>query len=227
MAKNEEGIETCLNSDGVARIMKEFGTNETLFAQGDRATNVMYVRKGEVKISVVSKSGKEAVLGILGPGDFIGEEGLAGQPSRMTTATAITPVTVLKIDNKEMFRTLHEEHALSDRFIAYMLERNVRMEEDLVDQLFNSSEKRLARALLLLARYGEQDKIGRVLLQISQETLAEMIGTTRPRVNLFMNKFRKLGFIKYNSGLHVNTALLGTFLLASKDAETPRQLRFQ
>jgi CRP-like cAMP-binding protein len=172
----------------------------------------MYIQKGGVKISVVSKTGKEAVVGILGVGDFIGEGGLAGQPLRMATATAVTHVTALAIDNKEMFRMLHAETAFSDRFITYMLGRNVRIEEDLIDQLFNSSEKRLARTLLLLARYGKQDKPQRVLPKISQETLAEMVGTTRSRVNFFMNKFRKMGFIKYNGGLQINASLLSVVL---------------
>jgi CRP-like cAMP-binding protein len=204
--------EAFLHSAGVARTMMAFGRKETIFSQGDPSKNIMYILKGEVKISVVSKSGREAVLGILGPGDFIGEGGLAGQPLRMATATARTPVTVLAIDNREMFQVLHAESAFSDRFITYMLERNVRIEEDLIDQLFNSSEKRLARTLLLLARYGKGDNPERVLPKIPQETLAEMIGTTRSRVNFFMNKFKKLGFIKYNDWLHVNTSLLGAFL---------------
>ena len=172
----------------------------------------MYIQSGGVKISVVSKAGKEAVVGMLAVGDFIGEGGLAGQPLRMATATAVTPVTVLVIENKEMFRLLHAESAFSDRFIAYMLERNVRIEEDLIDQLFNSSEKRLARTLLLLARYGKEDKPQGVLPKIPQETLAEMIGTTRSRVNFFMNKFKRMGFIKYNGGLQVNTSLLSVVL---------------
>ena len=172
----------------------------------------MYIQKGGVKISVVSKTGKEAVVGILGPGDFIGEGGMAGQSLRMATATAISPVTVLVIKNKEMFRVLHTETAFSDRFINYMLHRNVRIEEDLIDQLFNSSEKRLARTLLLLARYGKEDKPQRMLPKIPQETLAEMIGTTRSRVNFFMNKFKKLGFIKYNGGLQINASLLSVVL---------------
>ena len=165
-----------------------------------------------MKISVVSKTGKEAVVGILGSGDFIGEGGLAGRPMRMATAIAVTPVTVLAIDNSEMFRVLHAESAFSDRFITYMLERNIRIEEDLIDQLFNSSEKRLARTLLLLARYGKEDSPQRVLPKIPQETLAEMIGTTRSRVNFFMNKFRKMGFIKYNGGLQINSSLLSIVL---------------
>jgi CRP-like cAMP-binding protein len=149
---------------------------------------------------------------MLGSGDFIGEGGLAGQLVRMATATALAPVSALVIDNKEMIRVLHSESAFSDRFIAYMLQRNVRIEEDLVDQLFNSSEKRLARTLLLMARYGKEDKPQRVLAKISQETLAEMVGTTRSRVNFFMNKFKKLGFIQYNDGLQVNASLLSVVL---------------
>ena len=204
--------EAFLNSAGVARTVMEFGEKERLFSQGDPSKNIMYILKGGVKISVVSKIGKEAVVGILGPGDFIGEGGLAGQPMRMAAATAVTPVTVLAIDNSEMFRVLHEESAFSDRFITYMLERNIRIEEDLIDQLFNSSEKRLARTLLLLARYGKEDSPQRVLPKIPQETLAEMIGTTRSRVNFFMNKFRKMGFIKYNGGLQINSSLLSIVL---------------
>src|SRR6202049_2080535 len=184
--------EAFLNSTGLARTKVQFGKKQTLFSQGEPCKTIMYIQKGEVKISVVSKIGKEAVVAMLGSGDFIGEGGLAGQPVRMATATAITPVTVLVIENKEMFQVLHSESAFSDRFITYMLERNVRIEEDLIDQLFNSSEKRLARALLLLARYGQQDKPHTVLPKIPQETLAEMIGTTRSRINLFMNKFMKM-----------------------------------
>jgi CRP/FNR family transcriptional regulator, cyclic AMP receptor protein len=204
--------EAFLHSTGVARTEVVFGRSETLFSQGDTSTNIMYIQKGGVKISVVSQSGKEAVVGIMGPGDFIGEGGLAGQPKRMATATAVSPVNVLSIENREMFRVLHAENAFSDRFITYMLQRNVRIEEDLIDQLFNSSEKRLARALLLLARYGKQDKPQRVLPKISQETLAEMIGTTRARVNFFMNQFKKMGFIKYNGGLQINASLLSVVL---------------
>ncbi len=201
-----------LDSAGVARKIVEFKGKETLFSQGDASGTVMYIQKGGVKISVVSKTGKEAVVAILGPGDFVGEGGLAGQPLRMATATAVTPATVLVIDKKEMFRVLHAEHALSDRFITYMLQRNIRTEEDLIDQLFNSSEKRLARTLLLLARYGKEDKPQRVIPKISQETLAEMVGTTRTRVNFFMNRFREMGFIKYNGGLQVNSSLLSVVL---------------
>ena len=205
-------VEHFLTSGGVARTVMEFEKKQILFSQGDICKNIMYIQKGSVKISVVSKTGKEAVVGMLGANDFIGEGGLAGQPMRMATATAMTSVTVLAIGNKEMFRVLHSESAFSDRFITYMLQRNVRIEEDLIDQLFNSSEKRLARALLLLARYGKQDKPQRMLPKIPQETLAEMIGTTRSRVSFFMNKFKKMGFIKYSGGLQINASLLSVVL---------------
>jgi CRP/FNR family cyclic AMP-dependent transcriptional regulator len=165
-----------------------------------------------VRLSVVNETGKEAVVAVLGPGDFFGEGCLAGQPLRIGTATAITATTALVIEKKEMSRALHSEHEFSDRFITFMLARNIRIEEDLVDQLFNSSEKRLARTLLLLARYGKEDTPHGVLPKISQETLAEMVGTTRPRVNFFMNKFRKMGFIKYNGGLQINNSLLSVVL---------------
>jgi CRP/FNR family transcriptional regulator, cyclic AMP receptor protein len=201
-----------LDSAGVARKVKEFKRAELVYSQGDAAESVMYIQKGGVKLSVVSEVGKEAVVAILVPGDFFGEGCLAGQSIRMGTATAITPSTVLDIERSEMFKVLHEQHALSDRFITFMLARNIRIEEDLVDQLFNSSEKRLARTLLLLARYGKEDQPHGVLPKVSQETLAEMIGTTRSRVNFFMNKFRKLGFIKYNGGLQINTSLLSVVL---------------
>jgi len=201
-----------LDSAGVARKVKEFTKAELVYSQGDTAQSVMYIQEGGVKLTVVNEVGKEAVVAILAPGDFFGEGCLAGQSVRMARATAITPSTVLVIDKSEMFKVLHEQHALSDRFIKFMLARNIRVEEDLVDQLFNSSEKRLARTLLLLARYGKEDQPHGVLHKVSQETLAEMIGTTRPRVNFFMNKFRKLGFIKYNGGLQINTSLLSVVL---------------
>jgi CRP/FNR family cyclic AMP-dependent transcriptional regulator len=172
----------------------------------------LYIQKGGVRLSVVNEAGKEAVVAVLGPGDFFGEGCLAGQPLRIGTATAITATTALVIEKKEMSRVLHSEHEFSDRFISFMLTRNIRIEEDLVDQLFNSSEKRLARTLLLLARYGKEDKPHGVLPNISQETLAEMVGTTRPRINFFMNKFRKLGLIKYNGGLQINDSLLSVVL---------------
>jgi len=200
------------DSAGVARKVVSIRKAEAIFSQGDPATTVLYLQEGSVKLSVVSKTGKEAVVAILHPGDFFGEGCLAAQSVRMSTAMAITPVNVLRIEKDEMIRVLHQEHAFSDRFITHMLERNIRIEEDLVDQLFNSSEKRLARTLLLLARYGKEDQPQGVLPKVSQETLAEMIGTTRPRVNFFMNKFRKLGFIKYNGGLQINASLLSVVL---------------
>jgi CRP/FNR family cyclic AMP-dependent transcriptional regulator len=205
-------VQAFLDSAGVARKVKQLQKGDVVYSQGDAATGVIYLQEGSVRLSVVSEGGKEAVVAILGPRDFFGEGCLAGQSIRMGTARAIAPSTVLVIEKNEMFRVLHEQHALSDRFIAFMLARNIRIEEDLVDQLFNSSEKRLARTLLLLARYGKDDSPHAVLPAISQETLAEMIGTTRSRVNFFMNKFRKLGFIKYNGVLQINTSLLSVVL---------------
>jgi CRP/FNR family cyclic AMP-dependent transcriptional regulator len=201
-----------LDSAGIARKVTEFRKKESIFSQGDPAKHVLYIQKGGVRLSVVNETGKEAVAAVLGPSDFFGEGCLAGQPVRMGTATAIIPATALVFEKKEMIRVLHSDHAFSDRFISYMLSRNIRVEEDLVDQLFNSSEKRLARTLLLLARYGTQDTTQPIHPKISQETLAEMVGTTRSRVNFFMNKFRKLGFIKYNGGLEVDTSLLSVVL---------------
>ena len=201
-----------LDSAGVSRKMRQFKRAETIFSQGAAAKSVMYIQEGGVKITAVSASGKEAIIAILGPGEFFGEGCLAGQSVRMGNATAVTPSTVLVIDKKEMQHVLHEQHDLSDLFINFVLTRNIRVEEDLVDQLFNSTEKRLARTLLLLARYGKQDQPHRVLPKVSQETLAEMIGTTRTRVNLFMNKFRKMGFIKYNGVIEINTSLLSVVL---------------
>jgi len=201
-----------LDSAGVARKVTGFRKKETIYSQGDPAKDVLYIQKGGVRLSVVNEVGKEAVVAVLGPGDFFGEGCLAGQPIRIGSATAITATTVLVIEKKEMIRVLHTEHAFSNRFISYMLSRNIRVEEDLVDQLFNSSEKRLARTLLLLARYGKEDKPQKLLPKISQEMLAEMVGTTRSRVNFFMNKFRKLGFIKYNGGLHIDASLLSVVL---------------
>jgi CRP/FNR family cyclic AMP-dependent transcriptional regulator len=201
-----------LDSAGLARKVVEYRRSEKIYSQGQPTENVLYIQKGGVKLSVVNEVGKEAVVAMLGPGDFFGEGGMAGQIVRVGTATAIAPTTVLVIEKKEMIRVLHAEHAFSDRFVAYMLVRNIRIEQDLIDQLFNSSEKRLARTLLLLARYGKQDQPHQVLPKISQETLAEMVGTTRSRVNFFMNKFKKLGFIKYNGGLHIDSSLLSVVL---------------
>jgi CRP/FNR family cyclic AMP-dependent transcriptional regulator len=205
-------VRAFLDSAGLARKIVEFSRKETVFAQGDIAKSVMYIQRGGVKLSVVNGAGKEAVVAVLGPGDFFGEGCLAGQSLRIGFAAAITPTAVLVIEKKEMIRALHAEHEFSDRFISYMLTRNIRVEADLVDQLFNSTEKRLARALLLLAQYGKEDQPQKVLTKVSQETLAETIGTTRSRVNLFMNKFKKMGFIKYNGGLQVNSSLLSVVL---------------
>jgi CRP/FNR family cyclic AMP-dependent transcriptional regulator len=203
-----------LESAGLARTIGRYNRGDVVFAQGDICQHVMYIQTGGIKLSVVSKIGREAVVAMLGPGDFFGEGCLAGQPLRMGSATATTPTTILLVDKERMVGLLHKEHAMSDRFISHMLARNIRIEEDLIDQLFNSSEKRLARALLLLARYGKQDKPVRVVPTISQETLAEMIGTTRSRVNFFLNKFKKLGFIEYDGEvpLKINSSLLSVVL---------------
>jgi len=205
-----------LDSAGLSKEIVDYGRDEVIFSQGDRCEDVMYIQKGGVKLSVLSKTGREAIVAMLGPGDFFGEGCLAGQPVRIGSATAITPSTVLLVDKKQMVNLLHKQHGLSDRFISHMLSRNVRIEQDLIDQLFNSSEKRLARALLLLARYGKQDKPRRVVAKISQETLSEMVGTTRSRVNFFMNKFKRLGFIEYNgdldAGVQINSSLLSVVL---------------
>ena len=190
----------------------EYKPAETIFAQGDPATSVMYVEQGAVRLSVLSHAGKEAVVAVLDPAHFFGEGCLAGQLQRMATATAMTASSIIVVEKPEMVRQLHAEPAFADRFLAHMLTRNIRIEEDLIDQLFNSSEKRLARTLLLLARYGEPEVSHRTLPRLSQETLAEMVGTTRSRVNFFMNKFRKLGFIEYNGGLKIHNSLLSVVL---------------
>jgi CRP/FNR family transcriptional regulator, cyclic AMP receptor protein len=205
-------VQSFLDSSGVSNRILNFNPKDTIFSQGDTSNDVMYIQKGHVKLSVVSQTGKEAVVAILKPGDFVGEGALAGQHARIATATAATAATLLAIDLSEMIRVLHAEHEFSDRFIFYMVERNIRIEADLTDQLFNSSEKRLARTLLLLARYGNHEKPQFVLPKISQETLAEMVGTTRSRINFFMQKFEKLGFIHRNGGLHVNDSLLSVVL---------------
>ena len=203
-----------LESAEIAKSTAEYGRGETIFTQGDACEDVLYIQTGGVKLSVLSQSGREAVVAMLGPGDFFGEGCLAGQPVRMGTATAITPSVISVVGKETMVRLLHQQHAMSDRFISHMLSRNIRIEEDLIDQLFNSSEKRLARTLLLLARYGKQDKPARVVPKISQETLAEMVGTTRSRVNYFLNKFKRLGFIEYNGEipLKINSSLLTVVL---------------
>jgi CRP/FNR family transcriptional regulator, cyclic AMP receptor protein len=197
---------------GVPGRPADYQTSAVIFAQGEPGTTVMFIKKGTVKLSVVSRAGKEAVVGLLKSGDFLGEGCLAGQSRRMATATALTATTMVILDKQEMTDRLHDNARFSDRFLSHMLSRNIRIEEDLVDQLFNSSEKRLARALLLLARYGEHEQPQRVLPKLSQELLAEMVGTTRSRVNYFMNKFRKLGFIEYNGGLKIDSSLLSVVL---------------
>jgi len=205
-------VQAFLDSAGLKRSIRKFRRAETVFTQGNSAQSVMYIQEGGVKLSVVNESGKEAVVALLTQGDFLGEGCLAGQSKCMATATTIAPTTVLVIDKVEMLRVLHVEHEFSDRFIAYMLARNIRVEADLIDQLFNSSEKRLARTLLLLARYGAPGMPEKTLPKVSQAMLAEMIGTTRSRVNFFMNKFRKLGFIEYNGEIRVNNSLLTVVL---------------
>jgi CRP/FNR family cyclic AMP-dependent transcriptional regulator len=207
-------VQAFLMSSGVPKTVVNFARGETIFTQGDASDHVLYIRSGGVKLTVLSKSGREAVVAMLGPTDFFGEACLAGHPTRMGSATAITPCVILMLRKAEMVRLLHTQHAMSDRFISHMLSRNLRIEEDLIDQLFNSSEKRLARALLLLARYGKKDKPVRIVPRISQETLAEMIGTTRSRVNFFLNKFKKLGFIEYDGELplKINSSLLSVVL---------------
>src|ERR1051326_4118621 len=206
--KAQFNAQAFLDSAGVDRKVRHFKKAEVIFLQGSPANSVMYIQEGAVKITALSAVGKEAIIAILQPGDFFGEGCMAGQPMRVGNATAITASTVLVIEKNEMAHVLHDQHELSDLFINFVLSRNIRIEEDLVDRLFNSTEKRLARALLLLARYGKQDQPERKLPKVLQETLAEMIGTTRTRVNLFMNKFKKLGFIKYNGEIEVNTSLL-------------------
>ncbi|MEO7189909.1 MAG: Crp/Fnr family transcriptional regulator [Vicinamibacterales bacterium] len=218
MAKRQERFDaqTFLETAGAAKSIVDYARNIGIFLQGDPSSSVMYIRTGGVKLSVLSKTGKEAVVAMLGPGDFFGEGCLAGQPLRIGSATAVAQSSIMVIEKKQMLRVLHKHHALSDRFISHMLSRNIRIEQDLIDQLFNSSEKRLARALLLLARYGEQTKPNHIVAKISQETLSEMIGTTRARVNFFMNKFKKLGFIAYgadlDAGIRINSSLLTVVL---------------
>jgi CRP/FNR family cyclic AMP-dependent transcriptional regulator len=190
----------------------EYAVGATIFAQGDPASSIMYVVQGRVRLSVLSSAGKEAVIAVLDDNHFFGEGCLVGQPQRMATASAMTASTIVIVEKPEMVRQLHAQPAFADRFLTHMLTRNIRIEEDLLDQLFNSSEKRLARTLLLLARHGEPEGSHRALSRVSQETLADMVGTTRSRVNFFMNKFRKLGFIEYNGGLKINNSLLSVVL---------------
>lgn len=204
--------ENFLATIGEGREIVAFRRKRPIFSQGDAGDDVFYVQKGKVRLTVLSKDGKEATLGILSTGDFFGEGCLIGQSLRMATATAMTDCTLLRVEKKAMMRVLHEEHSFSDMFVTYLLQQNIRREEDLVDQLFNSSEKRLARILLLLAHFGKEGAAETIIPKISQETLAEMVGTTRPRVSFFMNKFRKMGFIDYNGGLQVHSSLLGVVL---------------
>ena len=205
-------VEKYLNTAGISRKVVNYRRGSVIYSQGDPSPYVLYIQRGGVKLTITSSGGKEAIIALVYPGDFFGEGCIAGQPLRPATATAIEATNVLLIEREEMIRVMHEEAEFSDRFVSYMLKRNVRIEEDLTDQLFNSSEKRLAHALLLVARYGKEDQPEKVIPKISQETLAEMIGTTRGRVSHFMNKFRKLGYIRYNSGLHINSSLLRVIL---------------
>jgi CRP/FNR family transcriptional regulator, cyclic AMP receptor protein len=200
-----------LEAEGPRQKVAKYRRGQVVFAQGDAGNDVRYLQKGAIKLTVLSRAGKEAVVAMLVPGDFFGEGALAGQPIRIATATTMAASSVLTIEKQTIVRLLHDEPAFADRFLSYMLHRNIRIEADLVDQLFNSSEKRLARTLLLLARYGQGNPT-RTLPKISQETLAEMIGATRSRVNFFMNKFRKLGLIEYNGGLKINNSLLSIVL---------------
>ena len=204
-------LQVFLESAGVARTIRKYARSAVIFSQGDPATDVFYIQHGSVKLSVLSRTGKEAVVAVLGQGDFFGEGCLAGQPRRISTASAMGASKVLVVEKPQMLELLHTQTALAERFLAHMLARNIRVEEDLVDQLFNSSEKRLARVLLLLSRYGKADQPLRIP-KMPQETLAEIIGTTRSRVNFFMNKFRKLGFIEYNGEIKVNSSLLTVVL---------------
>jgi CRP/FNR family cyclic AMP-dependent transcriptional regulator len=202
-----------LKQAGLGRTIVELKKGQTVFAQGDRAESVFYIQRGKIRLSVISSSGSEAIIASLSEGAFVGEECIANaQPLRVATATATTDSTLLKIEKTQMVRALHEQHALSDIFVAYLLSRNARIQEDLVDQLFNSTEKRLARALLLLSQFGKEGKPDTVIPKVSQEILAEMVGTTRSRVNFFMNRFRKLGFIEYNGTLLVHQSLLTVVL---------------
>jgi len=200
-----------LDSAGIARKITKYARSVPIFSQGDAANDVFYIQQGSVKLAVLSRTGKEAIVAMLGPGDFFGEGCLAGQPRRIATALAMTASTILAVEKPEMLDLLQKEPLLAERFLSHMLTRNIRIEEDLVDHLFNSSEKRLARALLLLARYGKEDQ-QLLLPKLSQETLAEIVGTTRSRVNFFMNKFRDLGFIEYDGTIKVNSSLMTVVL---------------
>ena len=203
---------TFLATIGQGRRVLEFRKKDAIFSQGEAANAVFYIHKGRVKLTVVSQQGKEATIGMLGSGDFFGEGSIAGQPFRMSSATAFTDCSLSRIEKKKMMQVLHQQRTFSDMFVAYLLARNIRYEEDLVDQLFNSSEKRLARVLLLLARFGKEGKPETLVPKISQESLAEMVGTTRSRVSFFMNRFRRLGFIKYNGELQIHSSLINIIL---------------
>jgi CRP/FNR family cyclic AMP-dependent transcriptional regulator len=212
LAKQTFDVSRYLATSGLKKKLATYRKAQIIFSQGEKCHSVFYLQTGTVKISITSSTGKEAVVALLHSGDFFGEGSIAGQPLRVSTATATEPSTALVIQKAEMVRMIHKERKFSDRFVAHMLKRNVRIEEDLADQLFNSSEKRLARALLLVARYGNNQKPLEIVAPISQETLAEMVGTTRSRVSFFMNKFRRLGFIKYNGGIQVHDSLLRVIL---------------
>ena len=205
-------LKTFLSTINGGRTLVSAPKKQTIFAQGDSSDSVFYIQKGRIKLTVLAKNGREATIGILKEGDFFGEGCLAAQPLRMCTATAMTDCTLMRIDKKSMMEVIHREHLFSDMFVAYLLTRNIRYEEDLVDQLFNSSEKRLARILLLLAHFGKDGKPEVAIPKISQETLAEMVGTTRGRVNFFMNRFKKMGLVRYNGGLEVHPSLLNVVL---------------
>jgi CRP/FNR family transcriptional regulator, cyclic AMP receptor protein len=204
--------ENYLHTAGIAKKIVHYRKGQIIFSQGAPCDSVVYLQQGGVKLTITSPGGKEAVLALLYAGDFFGEGCIAGQPLRVAAATALEPTTALLIEKQEMIRVIHEEHEFSDRFVSHVLKRNLRAEEDLIDQLFHSSEKRLARTLLLVARYGRTEQSTKVIAKISQKTLAEMIGSTRSRVSLFMNKFRKLGYIKYDGGIHINSSLLRVVL---------------
>src|SRR5271165_538636 len=202
-----------LTETGLGRTVLNLQKNEQAFAQGDPADAVFYIQKGQIKVTVTAKKGKEATIALVGAGDFLGEDSIAStHPVRLATATALTGCTLLRIGKAEMVRTLHQQHALSDLFVSFLLARNARIQADLLDQLFNSSEKRLARVLLLLAQFGKASRPETVIPKISQEILAEMIGTTRSRVSFFMNRFRKMGFVEYNGEIRVHNSLLNIFL---------------
>jgi len=211
-AKTTFDAKTLLAAVGEGSATRDYQKAQPIFAQGDRADAVFFVQRGKVKLTVLSRQGKQAVIALLGPGDFFGEGCLAGQPVRMATATAMTESAIVRLPRQTMIRALHRDAVFSELFTTYLLSRNIRMEEDLVDQLFNSSEKRLARILLLLANFGKEGRPEPVVPKISQETLAEMVGTTRSRISHFMNKFRKLGFVQYNGGLEVHSSLLHVVL---------------